>query len=210
MSIKEIIEALIKEGYKIEARKRHDGGYLITKINGESFRAAKGNARARLLVGAKISNARHIQLQRIRFGHKKMPEVPNDLKKLLRKVQREWRKKHPDIRGTLSMRGLRYYYSKHGTQAAFAAIDKHYRYAQGLAYIENVNWLVERLHILETKMELGGEDTTKIKEVINKIESKSLMFKEEWIHKIYEIIYMVEEGLLDDDELVRRINLIIQ
>lgn len=210
MSIKEIIELLIKEGYEVEARKRADGGYFIRKINGESFRGSLGNAKARKIVGAELSQARTIQLQRIRFGHKKLAKIPDDLKKELQKVQRLWRKKHPDIRGTLSMRGLRFFYQTYGKEAAHASLQKSFRYAQGLAYIENVNWLVERLNMLKTTLDARGEDTSSVEQAISIIESRMLSFKEEWIHECYEAIYECEKGGIDADELARRIKLICQ
>ena len=48
MTIKQVITQLKSQGYKVEAYKRKDGGYLIKSINGQKFKGAAGNEMARL------------------------------------------------------------------------------------------------------------------------------------------------------------------
>ena len=151
MTIKDLAEMLTEQGYDIKLRKRTDGGYIISRINGVSYKGTSGNIKARRIVGAELSHARTYQLARIRPPKRVAPmqrkttSIPEDLKKELRKVQRAWRKKHPDIAGTISMRGLRYQYEHYGEEMARASLNKSYRYSQGYAYIENVQWLIQRL-----------------------------------------------------------------
>lgn len=213
MTIKEIAEILAENGHNIKIRKRSDGGYIISSIDSEKFRGASGNIRARQIVGATLSSARSYQLSRIRPPKKVAPmkrkqkPLPAELLKEMRKVQREWRKTHPDISGTISTKGLRYQYEKYGEEVAKASLNKAYRYSQGYAYIENVNWLVQRLESDRNK--LDGSEAAAIDDIINQIKMKSLSFKEEWISEIYEEIYDFEKGAMDANELARRIQSIM-
>lgn len=213
MTIKEIAEILAENGHNIKIRKRSDGGYIISSIDSEKFRGAAGNIRARKIVGATLSTARSYQLSRIKPPKKVAPmkrkqkPLPAELLKEMRKVQREWRKTHPDISGTISTKGLRYQYEKYGEEVAKASLNKAYRYSQGYAYIENVNWLVQRLESDRNK--LDGSEAADIDDIINQIKMKSLSFKEEWISEIYEEIYDFEKGAMDANELARRIQSIM-
>lgn len=210
MTIKEIAEILAEQGHNIKIRKRSDGGYLISGIDSERFSGASGNIRARQIVGATLSAARSYQLARIRPPknvapiRRKQAPLPKELLKDMRRVQREWRKNHPDISGTISTKGLRYQYEKYGEEAAKASLNKAYRYSQGYAYIENVNWLIERL--TNDRNKLDGYEASIIDEIIEQIKMKQLSFKEEWISEIYEEIYEFEKRQIEADELARRIN----
>lgn len=213
MTIKEIAEILAENGHNIKIRKRSDGGYIISAIDSEKFKGASGNIRARQIVGASLSAARSYQLARIRPPKKVAPikrkqqPLPEDLLKEMRKVQRQWRKNHPDIAGTISTKGLRYQYERYGKEVAMASLNKAYRYSQGYAYIENVNWLIERLSSDRNKM--SGSDASTIDSIIDKIKMKQLSFREEWISEIYEEIYDFEKGGMDANELARRIDAIM-
>ena len=166
MTIKDLAELLVQQGHDIKLRKRADGGYIISKIDGVSFKAATGNIQARRMTGVELSQARAYQLARIKppkkvapMQRKKAP-LPEDLVKKLRKVQREWRKTHKDIGGTISMRGLRYQYETYGKEEAMASLDKSYRYTQGYAYFENVHWLIERLVRIQNRLPFGDDRQT--------------------------------------------------
>ena len=211
MTIKDLAELLAKQGHDITLRTRSDGGYIISKIDGVSFKGASGNIQARRIAGVQLSHARTIQLARIKppkriapMSRKKAP-LPEELVKKLRKVQREWRKKHPDISGSASMKGLRYYYETYGEEQAMASLDKHYRYAQGFAYIDNVNHLIERLEQTKVKADIYGDDTSIIDRIINTIKNNVLSFREDWINPTYEAIYDYEHGNMPLEELERRI-----
>ena len=213
MTIKDLAEMLTEQGYDIKLRKRSDGGYIISKINGVSYKGASGNIEARRVAGVQLSHARAYQLERIRPPRFKAPSerkqapLPKELVSKLRKIQRAWRKKHEDIGGTISIRGLRYQYQQYGEEQAMASLDKAYRYSQGYAYFENVQWLIERLNNLYNKS--SESDQVIIKRIINKIQAKSIIFKEEWIHEIYQEIYEAEKRAIEVDELERRIDSIM-
>ena len=156
MNLLEIIKILQKEGHKVEYSHRKDGGYIIRKIDGQRFSGKTGNAFARRMTGQSLSIARATQLSRIRTPKgkravKRMP-IPENLKRALRRVQRQWRKKHPTIEGTISTRGLRYQIEKYGVEEAEMSLDKAYRYSMGFAYIDNVLFLIQRIEQDLSKM----------------------------------------------------------
>lgn len=208
MTIKQLIDLLQEQGHEIEYSKRKDGGYIIRRIDGVHFTGKKGNEVARKMMGQELSIARKVQLLRIRTPkgkkqQKKTP-LPDELKKELRKIQREWRKKHPTIEGTVSTRGLRYQYETYGEEVAKATLDKAYRYSQGLAYVDNVLHLIERI-----KLDLTKRDSVDMELIIDLIQERILSFKEEWISPIYATLYDWERAIIDGQECARIIRSII-
>lgn len=210
VSLIEIIRRLVAQGHKVEYTHRKDGGYVIRRIDGTHYAGKTGNAMARIIAGAKLSEARQVQLARIKtpkgkWGHEKKTPLPDDLKKALRKVQKEWRKKHPDIRGTASTSNVRYYYEKYGKEQAIQSLDKAHRYAMGYAYIDNVLWLIDRI-----ENDLSMVDDKDMREAIELIKSKMLNFKEEWIAPIYQqAVYPWEQGVISGQEALRIIRSIL-
>lgn len=208
LNLIEIIELLQEQGHEVEFSHRKDGGYIIRKIDGRHFSGKTGNEFARRLVGAKLSQARQVQLAKIRtpkgMRMRKLAEVPEEVKRMLKKVQRSWRKKHPDIRGTATMKNVRWYLAHHGKEATMMALDKHYRYSQGYAYIDNVNHLIERI-----RLDLSVEPSSDMEEIINLIERKMMDFKEEWISPCYRALYDWENNVISDQECARQIRAII-
>ena len=208
MKLKEVIDTLIKQGHKVSFFHRADGGYVITRIDGQHFTGKTGNEFARRMLGVELSIARKVQLQRIRTPkgkrqHKKTP-LPEDLKRELRKVQRAWREKHPTIEGTVSTRGLRYQLETYGEEVAKASLDKAYRYSQGLAYIDNVMHLIERI-----ELDLNKEESPEMREVVDLIKQRMLSFKEEWISPVLSALYDWERYIIDGKECARIIKSII-
>lgn len=208
MNLQEIIEILQKEGHKVEYSHRKDGGYIIRSIDGQHFSGKTGNAFARRLTGQSLSVARATQLARIKMpkGKKtsKLLPIPEDLKKMLRKTQREWRKKHPTIEGTISTRGLRYQIQKYGVEEARMSLDKAYRYSMGYAYLDNVLFLIERINNDLAKM--PDDD---MENIVALIEQKQMSFKEEWISPIYNALYDWERSVITGQECARIIRAII-
>ena len=208
MNLIDIIKLLQKEGHSVQYYHRKDGGYVITRIDGQGFSGKSGNIRARAMTGQVLSQARSVQLSRIRLpkgkkATKKAP-LPSEVLKEMRKVQKAWRKNHPDISGTISTRGVRYQLEHYGKEKTLLSLDKAYRYTQGYAYIDNVNWLIQKIENDLTKVY-----SQEMQNVVDKIKEKALDFKEEWISQVYEVVYEWEKGTLDADECARRINLII-
>lgn len=208
MTLLDIIKTLKIMGHEVQYYHRKDGGYVITSIDGHHYQGKRGNKTARFLTGGKLSTPRRIQLARIRLpkGKRatKQEPIPQELMKMLRKTQREWRKTHPDIRGTISIRGLRYFLKNEGYEQAKMALDKAYRYTQGYAYVENVQYLIERI-----KADLFKKPSSEMEQIVRLIEMKQMAFKEEWIQHCYDAIYDWERGIIDGSECARRINSII-
>ena len=206
MTIKDIAELLASQGHKVKIRHRSDGGYIISQIDNIKYAGASGNIQARKITGATISHARAYQLERIRppkiapMKRKKAP-LPEDLVRQMRKIQREWRKTHKDVGGTISIRGLRYQYETYGYETAKASLDKSFRYAQGYAYIENVQWLLQRIRQDSMKV----EDSQALDELASLIETNIMTFKEDWINAIYQELYEFEKQGISADEFARRV-----
>lgn len=205
MSILDIIELLKEQGHSVQYYHRKDGGYVITRINGQSFRGKSGNVVARQMTGQVLSHARIIQLARIRthkghFGAEKKEPLPKELIKEMRKVQRAWRKNHPDIRGTISTSNVRYYYTNYGKEKTLEALDKNMRYAQGLTYIDNVNFLLDRI-----KGNLDKDGSSAMQEVYDLIKNKALEMREEWMQQLhYDCLQEWENGRISAEECARR------
>jgi hypothetical protein len=214
MTIKDLAEMLSSLGHDITLRKRSDGGYIISKIDGVSFKGASGNIRARQIAGVTLSHARSYQLARIRPQKKvapmkrKLAPIPADIKKELRKAQREWRKTHKDVGGTISTRGVRYQLEHYGEEVVRQSLNKAYRYAQGFAYIENVQTMILRFQ--QDMWKLSDYEQASFERIITAIQNRTIRFKEEWINPIYNELYEFEKGVIDASELERRILSIIQ
>ena len=128
--------------------------------------------------------------------------------KKLRKVQREWRKKHEDISGSLSMRGLRYQYENYGEEEAMASLDKAHRYTQGYAYFDNVNLLVERIEQVQNKLMIYEDESgaKALERAISKIKQHIMTFKEEWIYPLYQELYKVEQMSMSGESFEQLVN----
>ena len=204
MKIIDVIARLIAMGYDVKARKRRDGSYRITKINGQTYTGSSGNAVARSLVGAQLSEARVRQLGKIRtpkgrFGNPKRAQLGEDVKKRIRKVQRLF-KKRGSKEGMPTRRGYRYNLEHYGREEAERLLDQAYRRAQGLAYDANIDALIARIERLGR---LRGIDTSGI---VRKIESKRSTFKDEFIQDINEINYNFENRAIDAGTWIAAIN----
>ena len=198
MKLIEIINALIKQGHSIRYRHRTDGGYIITELDGLRFTGARGNTYARTLYGSYLSKAREFQLARINKKRKRVSALPTAIKRKIARVQRKWRTQHDTTKGTIKTSSVRWIYEHEGEAEALRSLEKAERYAIGLAYEENVRWVAERLRLNE------------MYSLANRIELMSDRFREEWIHAVYEAIYDFEKGVIDEDELERRITMIIR
>lgn len=198
------MRALVMEaqslGYNITYRTRKDGGIIVTSINGTHFRGAKGNTTLRSLLGEKISEARAIQLTNINkkvargtLKRTKKKDLPEEIVKKLRQVQRKWRKTHKTIEGTITKSNVRWVYEKYGKEAALQALDSASRHASGLAYIANIEWFLERLE----------DDLKKIfiqvwKDVHDHVEIVKLVLKDADLVLLLQYLYEYEKTASSD------------
>lgn len=196
MTVKELIKALEDLGYDVIARKRTDGGYIITKINGQTFTGASGNSYARQVLGVSLSPARMVQTQfnvekyiKLKQGeHKVTEKLDEDMLKELRKVQRIWRK--TNIKGKITKRKLRGYIKEEGREGAKRYLERTARYGKGYAYEENVEYLAKYIEDVAK-----GIPDTELKEAAykcaEKVRSLKDVFREEWISTVYSYWYAI-------------------
>lgn len=199
MNIKEIINELEKLGFEVKYRKRTDGGYLIKQINNMTFTGSKGNAYARQTLGIELSQAKIEQqsynvAKFIKVGKgKKKPTLDKDLKGQLRKVQAKWRKE--GVQAKITAKKVKRHVEESGKQAAQDYLGKMSRYGEGLAYLENVEWLAQYYEDLARGAILDDQLQNGLFEFAAKIRSRAEIFKEAWISQLYRCGYDIREAL---------------
>lgn len=201
MSLIEIVEKLQAEGHQINYRVRNDGGIIITEINGVKYKGAGGNAQARYLVGATLSEARQVQLQGIKklAGRgRKLSKPSDDLLKQLRKVQRVWRKNVDKSKGKITLKKLRWNIKHLGIERAKEKLNQAYRYALGLAYDENINALID--YIQGASNRLGNPQA--LERLITQIKANRDSIREDSIKPAYDELYelnnIIDESQIED------------
>ena len=218
MTLIEIIHELQSSGHEVEYRKRPDGGYIITEINGEKFTGAHGNTRARNITGATLSETRAEQLSfnvtKYIKGQKKVSNTLDDeMKAELRRTQRAWNKARKGSGkdfGRVTTRKLRYRLAQEGRAQALSYLKRMRGHAQGIAYPENVDHLLNRMERAIRKLYQNNRD--EFLQAINKIASMRDSFPEKWISPIYQHTYDVDkEGVTESmqKEAINKIKAII-
>ena len=192
MNVAQMIKELEKMGFKVDARRRTDGGWIITKINGMSFSGASGNQYARQVLGVELSQARieqtHFNVTKYIKGAKKPKDkLDEELVKELKKVQRIWRKNKVGAR--ITKKKLRWHLKEGGRAEAEGYLKKMSRYGQGYAYEENVLYLAK--YIEDVAQGCPSNYKEKVLQVAAAVRSRIDTFKESWIHDIYSYWYEV-------------------
>jgi CRISPR/Cas system-associated endonuclease/helicase Cas3 len=210
MSIKEVITELNKKGYDVSYYKRKDGGYRITRINGEHFSGSAGNVRARLIVGTTLSEARARALSKLKtpkgkgsYNKRRKQALDPETKKRIQKLQRQYRKNGKQ-EGKPTIRNYRYVEKTKGKAEAERLLRQAERRILGLAYVENVEALLTRIY-----WDLAKKKDSSIESIYNRIESLKYNFKDKWIPAIYEILYDWERNIITGQEAERKILAII-
>ena len=214
MTMREIALLLQQLGSEVKYTIRNDGGIRITYINGQHYSGSTGNMIARQMVGATISEARVKQLSKIKtakgkWGHKKLDEIPEEIKREIRKTQRIFRKEGVKA-GIPTIRKYRANIKLYGKKEADRLLRQASRYGQGLAYEENVRWLIIKLEEIQSKY-----PSEALKEAIKKVKEKKDIFKESWLQAIYklgqtsDIGIDVASGRIKSEELGQKIQSII-
>lgn len=197
MTILDLIKDLIKEGHSVEYRKRSDGGYIITSIDKRKYKGGEGNKQARAITGVKVSAKRLAQLNRIRPVK---PQLDKDLKYEIQRTQRIWRKNQTKAhKGRISTKKVRWKVKEEGYVSAFESLRKAQKYAQGLAYSENITALIDRVKDLGTT---GGYNVSSI---ITKLTKLGQNIREVLIQKINEIMYDFQDNKMSWEEAQRQI-----
>lgn len=198
MLLKDIVNQLELKGFEIEFRTRNDGGLLITKINGVSFKGAAGNTRAREIAGVQLSQAqisqRSSNVKTFIKGYKHPKDkFDEDLKKKVKKVQYIWRKNK--VNGKITMRKAREHFKTSGRKGLMEYLSKMERYGIGLAYEENVRWLSDYARNVAMGLRANNEPSVAHKyiELADYILSIIDTFHEAWINPVYRYLYEVRD-----------------
>lgn len=199
MLLKDIVKQLELEGFEIEFRTRNDGGLLITKINGVSFKGASGNTRARQIAGVKLSEAqisqRAYNVRTFIKGYKHPKDkFDEDLKAKVKKVQYIWRKNK--VNGKITMRKAREHFKTSGRKGLLDYLSKMERYGIGLAYEENVRWLSDYARNVAMGLRANNQidAANKYDVLADYMLSITYIFREAWIQPIYSYLYEVRDS----------------
>ena len=198
----QIIQKLQSKNHDIKYRKRSDGGYIITSIDGVKYKGAKGNQRARNLVGEHLSSKRRTALSELTKRHKsKHKKLDEDLMKKVKKAQRVWNKNQVKAKGgRVGMKKFRWRLANYGEEEAVRSLERAELYAMGYAYPENVDALADRLE----RFVIVVDDyyAQAFQEYANKIRARREHFKETDLQKINEIMYATEQRIGEGDDSI--------
>lgn len=194
-TLRNIIKDLRKQGHTIRYENRKGGGLLIKSIDRVKFSGYDGNELARQIKGVNLtirqqSHIENITPQKGVWGQsRKGVELPKALQSKLRRVQRIWRKSQPNTTEKVTKANVLYNLKTYGYEETMRRLNQRERYGQGYAYFENIDALKERVNRFGSfPIRLSG-----LQIVLDKIESKRLIFKDKWIEEINNIIYNCEK-----------------
>lgn len=179
-----------KEGHKIKVRKRSDGGYIVTSVDGVKYSGAKGNARVREITGSEVSKYQKTQLERItrnRPKHRKKAKpynIDDEIRRAQNRINRKRRKNEVEGGGYISKKKIRYNIDQYGKEETLRRLQDAERYAEGYAYLDNVEWLISRLKSERDFSDYPNEWT----KIIDYIEAHKLKFKDSTLSEIYNIL----------------------
>ena len=202
MTVRELITALKDKGYSVKFRERTDGGVIITEINNMKFIGAKGNATARNIIGVELPPARIEQLKTNVAKYikgKKEKSLDAEMKKKLKKVQAKFRKNKVGGKATISAKKVKYHIKTEGRRATEAYLEKAERYAEGYAYMENVEYLANYVEDIAKGVLIDDNLQNELYALANYIRSKKETFKEENIEKVYRAMYECMHALMIGD-----------
>ena len=201
-----MVTELKSQGYEVTYRVRKDGGILITSIDGQRFKGAAGNVRARLLTGHTLSKRRTAQLTKItrerRVHPRKIPvETPADLERFRKRVMRKWRK--AALTGSISKKNLRNIIEERGFEGAKTYLEEMERHTENKAYIGQLEALYQRINqdiavISDDQRQV--RELEKIKAIVRENENT---ITPEQIFKIFDWIYDWEMDRIEDVQIVR-------
>lgn len=229
LSTRQVVNVLKEQGHKVEYKLRSDGGIFISKIDGKSYSRAEGNKVARVLANAPLSERRTRQLEyatRQQRAHTKVGYTPKAqkiktprargkrrldseltqeelLKRQLQRTQKAWRKTQKG--GIITAKKVRYIVEQgetleKGYDTAIGKLKRLEQYAKGYAFSENVEGLIGMFSQLLITAE--GENKEAIEIIIELIESKKDVFKEQWLKDLLMFGYNFRNGEISAQQLV--------
>lgn len=199
----QIVNELVQGGHQVDFYIRKDGGILIQRIDGQHFVAAKGNARAREMVGASLSEAKIKQLKfatgtrkELRSKGLKNIRLPDSLWEEYKRVKKIWNKAFKAKGGKAHQAG---YFSKasmrkalrdYGEEEVRRRLGEREKYASGIAYSENIRHLVDYIKMLASNIK-----SNEFIQLANDIQDNAQSIREEWIVPAYEALYKINKGV---------------
>lgn len=198
MTMMEVVRQLQAQGHEVDFYVRKDGGILVKNIDGEKFpTGASGNARARQIAGASISEARISQLKYATRARKvKKPSLDDEIRKEFERVKKKWNKSFkskggkPHPAGYFGWKRIKYAIDHYGREEALRRIREAERYASGIAYAKNVEILAQ--YIKSVGDQLNSPELIKLSEDLI---ANAYSIKEEWIKPAYDELYKLNQGV---------------
>lgn len=195
-NVRQMVTQLKSQGYEVTYRIRKDGGILITSIDGQRFKGASGNVRARILTGNVLSKRRTAQLTKItrerRIHPRKLPiETPEDLERFRKRVMRKWRK--AALTGSISKKNLRKIIEERGLKAAETYLEEMERHAEGKSYLGQINALIARIEQDKNVLADSPEETAELDKIIDIIKEKQEDMTPDMVFTIFDWLYNYEK-----------------
>ena len=153
MTIKKIVQRLRSDGVRVTLKKRTDGGYIVSSINGKKYTGKSGNAVARGLLNQPLTHRQEVQrraslaksrevAERARVAKEKYGIIPNrtptkttkHLRSLITKANKALRTK-TKASHRVSMRKVKEALRRGESSASIASrLQETIRHAEGQAY----------------------------------------------------------------------------
>ena len=193
----EVVRLLQTQGHEVDFYVRKDGGILVRRIDGEKFTTgASGNARARAIAGAQISEARLEQLKYATRARKvKKPNLDDAIYNEWKRVKKKWNRSFkakggkPHPAGYFGWNRIKYAVTHYGKEEALRRIQEAEKYASGIAYEKNVYKL--SMEVESAGMKLNSPELMKL---AKEIRENAYMIREESIAPAYEALYKLNAG----------------
>ena len=197
-----VVAELQAQGHTIDYYVRTDGGILIKSIDGKKYTGASGNAIAREMAGASISQARikqlkHITEKREKARKRRKPPVPlsKTIQTEFERVRKIWNKRFkakegkPHPAGYFDKSRIQYSLEHYGEEEALRRISEAERYATGYAYTKNIEILAG--FIREAGVMHQSEELIQL---ADDILANGYSIEEDWIYPAYEKLYLLNKG----------------
>lgn len=202
MTMREVVKQLQEQGHEVDFYVRKDGGILVRKIDGEKYPSgASGNARARQLVGANISEARTSQLKYATRARKvKKPSLDDDIKREWQRVKKKWNKAFkakggkPHPAGYFGWNRINRAIKEYGKEEALRRILEAEKYASGIAYSKNVEYLVKLIKDAGKKLQ-----SKSLLKLADDLSDNAYIIRDEWIKPAYDRLYDLNKGDSPED-----------
>lgn len=198
MTMIEVVQTLQAQGHEIDYYVRKDGGILVKNIDGQKFPSgASGNAVARQMAGAQISEARISQLKFATRARKvKKPTLDDEVKREWQRVKKKWNKAFkakngkPHPAGYFGWNRINRAIKEYGREEALRRIREAEKYASGVAYAKNVEQLAG--FILDAGTKYNSQALTKLSQDVLE---NAYAIRDEWIYPAYEALYKLNDGV---------------